>query len=148
MLCLLNVTSSASGVCPTGATISPLTIFILLFFIIFTHSHYLGVDEYGVLDYNCQLISSFLLCTLEKSFKAHWKASIVALINNSKTSSPWQQIKNNLTLSLELNPFILNGSWRPCTLTNPTSIIRWRWQHLHGTSKVSLSQLRWANSIN
>ena len=47
------------------------------------------------------------------------QASIVALINNSKPPSPRQQIKNNLTPSLELNPFLLTGSWGPCTLTNP-----------------------------
>ena len=68
--------------------------------------------------------------TLEKSFKAYrvtyhnnafplTQASIAALINNSKPPSPQQQIKNNLTPSLELNPFLLTGSWGPCTLTNP-----------------------------
>ena len=39
---------TASAVCRMGATISPLIIFILLFFIIFTLFHQLGVDEYGV----------------------------------------------------------------------------------------------------
>ena len=88
------------------------------------------MDEYGVLNHDCQLISSFLLYTLEKSFKAYWvtfhnnafpltQESIVALINNSKPPSPWQQIKNNLIPSLELNPFLLAGSWGPCTPTNP-----------------------------
>ena len=75
-------------------------------------------------------MSSSFSGTLEKSFKAYQvtshinafpltQASIVALINNSKPPIPWQQIKNNLALSLELNPFLLTGIWGPCTLTNP-----------------------------
>ena len=28
-------------------------------------------------------------------------------------------MKNSLIPSLELNPFLLTGSWGPCTLTNP-----------------------------
>ena len=44
---------TASTVCCEGAMITPLVIFILLFFIIFTNSYLLGVDEYGVLNPNC-----------------------------------------------------------------------------------------------
>ena len=68
----------------------------------FTMRHYVGFSQIG----------SQLCFPLTQ-------ASIVALINNSKPSSPRQQKKNNLTTPLELNIFLSNGSWGRYTLTSP-----------------------------